>query len=163
MKKSIISAVSALVGVGISRKIMRKSYEKSEKMSYKHLVLFLMMNQWVRLKQKGINIAEYFKKVGFYKIAVYGMSYVGETLLEELKGTEIEVVYGIDVKKDITGINVKIFSMDDFLEEVDAVIVTAITYFDEIQDKLSEKLNCPIVSLEDIILYEDYMGEVQNG
>jgi len=43
--------------------------------------------------------------------------------------------------------------MDDSLEDVDVVIVTAITFFDEIETKLSEKLDCPIISLEDI-LYE---------
>ena len=44
-------------------------------------------------------------------------------------------------------------SIDDDLEEVDAVVVTAITFFDEIEEKLSQKIDCPIISLEDI-LYE---------
>ena len=39
------------------------------------------------------------------------------------------------------------------LETVDAVVVTAITFFDEIEERLSEKVDCPIISLEDI-LYE---------
>jgi hypothetical protein len=36
---------------------------------------------------------------------------------------------------------------------VDAIVVTAITFFDEIEEKLSEKIDCPIISLDDI-LYE---------
>ena len=43
--------------------------------------------------------------------------------------------------------------MDDDLENVDAIVVTAITFFDEIAEKLEEKVNCPVISLEDI-LYE---------
>ena len=44
-------------------------------------------------------------------------------------------------------------SVEDELEEVDAVIVTAVTFFDDILEKLSQKLDCPVISLEDI-LYE---------
>ena len=43
--------------------------------------------------------------------------------------------------------------MEDELEPVDAVVVTAITFFNEIEQKLSKKLDCEIISLEDI-LYE---------
>ena len=41
--------------------------------------------------------------------------------------------------------------MDDLLEEVDAVIVTAISFIDEIESTLSTKISCPIISLEDIL------------
>ncbi len=44
-------------------------------------------------------------------------------------------------------------SPEDELPDVDAVIVTAITFFDEIEEKLTEKISCPVLSLEDI-LYE---------
>ena len=43
--------------------------------------------------------------------------------------------------------------MQDQLTEVDAVVVTPIVFFNEIEKELSEKLDCPIISLEDI-LYE---------
>ncbi len=36
---------------------------------------------------------------------------------------------------------------------VDAIVVTAITFYDEIKEELSRKIDCPIISLEDI-LYE---------
>ena len=81
------------------------------------------------------------------------MSYAGETLIEELKETEIEIAYGIDKKADSLYSDIDVFSMEDLLEEVDVIVVTAITFYDEIEEKLSEKVKCPIVSLEDI-LYE---------
>ena len=37
------------------------------------------------------------------------------------------------------------------LEEVDVIIVTAIHYYDEIEREMSEYVDCPIVSLEDVI------------
>lgn len=156
MKKGIISVVSALVGAaagaGAVGKVMAEGAEKSKNMSDKHLALFLMMNQWVKVKQEGKNLSEYFKKNDYKRIAVYGMSYAGQTLVDELKNTGIEVAYGID-RNDSIYSDVEVCSMEDELGEVDAVVVTAITFFDDIEEKLSEKMDCPIISLEDV-LYE---------
>lgn len=157
MKKGIISILSMLsgaaAGAGIVKRREKVKLDKIQKMSDKHLALFLMMNQWVKVKQEGRNLASYFDKYNFRKIAVYGMSYAGETLIEELKTTGIEVTYGIDQYADSMYSVVDIVSVDDELEPVDAVVVTAITFFDEIEEKLSAKVDCPIISLEDI-LYE---------
>lgn len=81
------------------------------------------------------------------------MSYAGETFVDELKNTGITIAYGIDKNADTIYSDIDIFTMEDSLEEVDAVVVTAVTFFDEIEEKLCEKLDCPIISLEDI-LYE---------
>lgn len=161
MKKGTISVLSALTGVlvgvaatvGIVDKVTGESNSKTKDLANKHLALYLMMNQWVKVKQEGKNLALYFEKNGYKKIAIYGMSYAGETLLEELKDSKIEIVYGIDKNADSIYAGVELFSIEDVLEKVDVVVVTAITYFDEIEEKLSTKLGCPIVSLEDI-LYE---------
>lgn len=157
MKKGIISTLSALIGVVIGAsavgKVTAGETERAKIMSDKHLALFLMMNQWVKVKQEGKTLSEYFMKNSYKKIAVYGMSYAGETLIEELKGSEITVAYGIDQKEKFFHAGVEIVSAEDTLEDVDAVVVTAITFFDEIVEKLSGKLDCPIISLEDI-LYE---------
>ncbi len=155
MKKGVISALSALAGAaagaGAVGKVIAEANEKSKAMSDKHLALFLMMNQWVKVKQKGKNLSEYFKKNGYQKIAIYGMSYAGETLVDELKNTGIEVAYGIDRNADALYSDVEVRSLEEELGEVDAVVVTAITFFDEIEEKLSTKLSCPIVSLEDVL------------
>lgn len=157
MKKGIISVISlmagAAAGVGITGRKMAKTAKKNKKMSDKHLALFLMMNQWVKVKQEGKTLDLYFKKNGYKKIAIYGMSYVGGTLVDELKGTGIEVAYGID--KNVDGIysDIDIFAPSDNLDDVDAVVVTPIFFVDEIEEMLSARMNCPIISLEDI-LYE---------
>ena len=157
MSKAIVPIVSALagaaVGAGIVKKMTVEETEKARAGSDKHLTLFLMMNQWVKVKQKGKNLSGYFEKNGYQKIAVYGMSYAGETLTDELKGTKTEVIYGIDKNADNLYSDLKIVSMEDKLAVVDAVVVTAITFFDEREEQLSQKVDCPILSLEDI-LYE---------
>lgn len=157
MKKGIISIISALlggiVGAGVVGKSMMEKGNSIQTMSDKHFSLFLMMNQWVKVKQERKSLAEYFKKEGYKNIAIYGMSYAGETLLEELKDTDIHVAYGIDKGAESIYAEIKIVSPDDNLQEVDVIVVTAITFFEDIEEKLSKKVNCPIVSLEDI-LYE---------
>ncbi|MCM1087827.1 MAG: hypothetical protein NC419_06695 [Muribaculaceae bacterium] len=157
MKKGVIGVLSLLAGaaggaVGVG-KVTRAKIQDRQQLSDKHFALFLMMNQWVKVKQEGKNLASYFEKNSYKKIAVYGMSYAGETLIDELKGSGIEVAYGIDKKADTIYSDVDIVSMEDALEEVDVVVVTAITFFDEIEEKLSKKVDCPIISLEDV-LYE---------
>lgn len=157
MKKSVISVLSTLagviIGVGTAGKVISGEKDKIKVMSDKHLDLFLMMTQWVKVKQEGKNLSTFFEKNGYRRIAIYGMSYAGETLVEELKGTDIQVAYGIDRNADSIYMGVDIISMEDDLKEVDAIVVTAITFFDEIEEKLSMKVLCPVISLEDI-LYE---------
>lgn len=157
MKKGVISVLStltgAIIGAGVTGKITGEQVRYKQQMSEKHLSLFLMMNQWVKVKQEGKNLASFFEKNGYKKIAVYGMSYAGDTLVNELSGTDVSIVYGIDKNATSIYTNVDIVSIEDELSPVDAVVVTAITFFDEIEEKLSEKLDCPIISLEDV-LYE---------
>ncbi|MCR2045721.1 hypothetical protein NSB25_00270 [Acetatifactor muris] len=155
MKKSIFGTVSFLIGVvaggsAIGKYLNEKLTEKQE-MSDKHLDLFLMMNQWVRNRQEGKELSLYFERNGYRKIAVYGVSYVGQTLLNELKDTTIHVNYAVDRNSGKKVDGVMVYSVEEMTDNVDAIVVTAIGAFDEIRDMLEEIVNCPIISLEDII------------
>lgn len=140
-----------ILGAAITGKITGKKKNEMAHLSEKHLSLFLMMNQWVKVKQDKKELTDFFLRNGYKKIAIYGMSYVGETLLEELKTSEVKVAYGIDKNARFVCSDVDVFSPEDKLEEVDAIVVTAIAYFDEIEEKLLEKVSCPILSFEDIL------------
>lgn len=141
------------IGAGAVGKILTERTYKVKSMSDKHLSLFLMMNQWVKVKQEGKSLEQYFEKAGYKNLAIYGMSFAGETLVNELKNTSVHIVYGIDRNADSIYADIDIVSMDGKLEKVDAIVVTAVTFFEEIRRELSKKIDCPIVSLEDI-LYE---------
>ena len=155
MKKPAIAILSALTGAafaaGTVKEISMNKTKKIQETSDKHLALYLMMNHWVKVKQEGKCLAEYFTKNGYRKIGIYGMSYVGKTLVEELKGTEVTIAYGIDKNADSLYMDMDILTMDDDLDEVDAIVVTAVTFFNEIEEQLLEKIDCPILSLEDIL------------
>ncbi len=157
INKGILTVISALAGAAAGAGIVSKKSE--EKLSIqkaytdKHLSLYLMMNQWVKIKQENKSIADYLAENGYREIAVYGMNYVGQTLLNELAGSSVKVRYGIDKNASDIYSDIDIVLPEEKLERVDAVIVTPITFFDEIEEALSKKLDCPILSMEDI-LYE---------
>lgn len=159
MKKGVVSILSgltgailgAVAGAGTVAKVIGEADCKTKELAEKHLALYLMMNQWVKVKQEGKNLCEYFEKNGYHKIAIYGMSYAGETLLAELKDSQVKVVYGIDRNAEEKYADVDVVSIDDTLDEVDVIVVTAITFFDEIEEKLRMKVDYPIISLEDIL------------
>lgn len=155
MKTGIIAVLSMLMGAAAGASAVGKAkgdeLRKAKELSSKHLDLFLLMNQWVKVKQEGKNLSLYFERNGYKKIAVYGMSYAGETLVNELKDSNTEVVYGIDQRADSLYADIDIVSMDEPLSEVDAVVVTSITFFEEVEEKLSGRLGCPIISLEDVL------------
>jgi len=157
MKKIVASILctlaGAIFGAGAIGKVSKDKLQNVQSYSDKHLALFLMMNEWVKIKQEGKNLAEYFEKNGYKKIAIYGMSYVGETLVDELEGTDIKIVYAIDKNADSIYSNIEVLSLEEELKEVDVIVVTAITFFNEIEEMLSGKVACPVLSLEDI-LYE---------
>lgn len=155
MKKGVISVLSTMVGAatgaGLTAKQIAKEVKRQKELADKHLALYLLMNQWVKVKQEKKSIADYLKNNGYREIAIYGMNYVGETLLNELAGSDIKVKYAIDKNADNIFIDIDVVLPDQILDEVDAVIVTPITFFDEIEELLEKKINCPILSVEDIL------------
>ncbi len=164
MKKYITNACMLLIGVvagvlGIVNfaeneiKKEKRSVNEIDQVASKYLELFLLMNQWVKVKQRKRSIADFLERKGYKRIAIYGMSYVGSTLVEELKDSKVHVLYGIDKKMDSIQSNLNIVTIEDELKEVDAIIVTAITFYDEIKNELRNKVTFPVISLKDV-LYE---------
>ncbi|MDE7430492.1 MAG: hypothetical protein K2N34_01010 [Lachnospiraceae bacterium] len=155
MKKGIVGVLVAIGAAAAGLSVMGKHFgdrvKAIRKMSDKHLTLFLMMNQWVKVKQTGKSLVAFFEEEGYKEIAIYGMSYAGETLVEELAGSNVKIKYGIDKNADRIFADFDVVEPESSLDEVDAIVVTSITFFDEIEVMLREKVNCPIISLEDIL------------
>lgn len=155
VKEMIIASVSSIAGyvsgwIGSGTKHNREK-RKIQMLSDKHEALFMLMNQWVRVKQKGKGVVDYLNCKGYKKVAIYGMGYAGETLVGELHDSDIEIVYGVDREADNINADFKVVEPDEKLGKADVMIVTAITFFDEIADDLCRKVDCPIISLEDIL------------
>lgn len=156
MKKGITGIlIVALSGISVAATtvVLNKKMTKRDKAAQKVHELYMVFNRWLQIRQEGKNLAEYFYKKNYKTVAIYGMKELGERLYDELTSADIAVPYVIDKNADSIFADVDVVIPDDKLKPVDVIVVTAITYFDEIEKILSKKIDCPIVSLEDI-LYE---------
>lgn len=125
-------------------KYWRQSAEKSAQ-------IMRLYDQWVFIHQDHKSTYDYFVEKGIKSIAIYGMDNVGERFYDELKDTDIKIAYAIDKKGGSINAEIKMVSPEDELERVDAIVVTAVYYFDEIFKNLSSKTDIPIISLEEIL------------
>lgn len=152
--RGILATLGAFIGFVTGVAIMDTEIQK--RLHYKETVLqkkdaiIRLFNQWMIVKQEKRSIADYLKKRGYHMVSIYGMSYLGERLYDELIGTDIVVAYIIDQNDDRICSKVDIFQPDDELPMVDAMIVTAFFYFTDIEFKYSH-VDYPIVSIEEII------------
>ncbi len=155
MKKGIISTLSFVCGgaAGISSvwSALSKKTKEAQKYADKHLAIMQVMNQWIINKQEGKSLVTFFEENGYKTIAIYGMSYLGERLEDELRDSGIKIAYAVDKNAENIYADVEVRDPEDAMDEVDAVIVTSVFFFDEIEEQLENVFDCPIISLEDIV------------
>ena len=152
-KKRIKFIVLILVAICFLFKLLQKRIDKYRALADKNNNVFRMMNRWLQIRQEGKTVADYLNNIGCGKVAIYGMGLAGERLLDELRETDILVSYGIDRSAHKLNGEIALYSLYDELSDVDAVIVTIPAYFDSIKTELEKKMDCMVISLEDI-LYE---------
>jgi hypothetical protein len=128
----------------------KKIAQKTEKVD-KFKNYYNMLNQWLMLKQEGLSLEKYFTDHNIKTIAIYGMGEMGNRLYSELKDSAVEIKYAIDKTADSIYSELAVCSLDDELNEVDAVVVTATFAFDSIREQLEEVCDYPVISLEDVV------------
>ena len=113
-----------------------------------------LLNAWLTLKFNGNNLEKYFIENNVKNIAIYGMGFLGNHLLKELKDSIIEVSYIIDKNKDKLNLeNTKGFILGEELPQTEAIVVTPVQFFDSIYMELRCYTNIPIISLKQVIDY----------
>lgn len=159
MKKGISKVISVLVGgaagavaggVAIGR-VMGKNAKEKDEVFKKVLSYYFLYNQWLSVHQQGKSLVDYFKKNGYKTVAIYGLKELGERLYDELKDSDITVKYIIDKNADTLYADVDVVTPDEKLEPVDVIVVTAAYYYSDIEEMLYEKVDYPVVSLEDVV------------
>lgn len=142
----IILSITVLVGYRIRNRGANRDEINKWREFYRILV------QWVRLYQDKRSIAPYFEHNGYSVVAIYGMRELGQLLYRDLKEADIEVKYVIDRNKENVRAEVPILSPEDTLPKVDAMIVTAVHDYDEIELMLRGRTDSKIISLAAILL-----------
>lgn len=150
--KNILLIFSVIGGLLFGIHLIKKKIWGLQWQIDKYIDHFQLLNHWLEIKNEGKSAAVYFEEMGYKHIAIYGMAELGNRLCEDLANSSICIDYGID--KDVCCCIARIdevYSPEDELPEVDVIVVTPYSVFEEIKDSLKEKVKCPIISLEDII------------
>lgn len=161
MKKNIVlivsSTISGVVGFLAGVRNVKKQMEKADDKRKKMVEFYNLLVEWLMLKQRGKNLESYFIEKNYKSIAIYGMKELGERLYDELKETNIEVRYAIDKNADSIISDLDVRTLDDPLDKVDVIVVSAIHYFDDIEEELENIVDCDIVSLEEVVYCADQL------
>lgn len=158
MKKSFFGGITIglIAGYGIAKLHCSKGKRLIQRGSDCNRLngYYETLAQWMSNIQKGIHIEDYFKEKGVKTIAIYGMGELGILLYNELKKSiDIQVLYGIDQSGVCAIDDFDVYYPEEDLPSVDMVVVTPISYKDEIVSKLKEKLNCRYVSIRDVVYW----------
>lgn len=110
-----------------------------------------LLHGWFQLKEQNRNTGEYLTRNHYDKIAIYGWGVFGKHLYKDLQDTPIKVSCIVDKNQTEPGV----ISVEEFLKkigEISAVIVTPIYAYAEIYYELSDKIDIPIISLEEVVM-----------
>jgi len=118
----------------------------------KYRSYYYLLSSWMVLRNKGRMLSEYFKDHNFKNVAIYGLGRLGICLYEELKRSEINIIYAIDHNAaHFSYLDLKVVTPESQLEPVDVIIVTPVSEYEKITTELRERTSSKIINLEDVI------------
>ncbi len=129
----------------------KQQYESTLKEVNRYRKKYEFMYQWMKLKQNGIELIEFFQDRKLESIAIYGMGDLGELLYKELEDNRI-IKFGID--RQLKQNKIPIYSLENVKEKVDAIVITPVLITDEIEDQIYEILREQTTFVFEEILFE---------
>ncbi len=115
------------------------------------------MDVWMQNREENKSIGCYLKNKNINNIGIYGYGILGRHLVFELKEAGLEDVWITDRRDNISQDFYSFINLakGDSIPKTELVIVTALGNMEEIENMLRYKVDCPIVSLDEIV------GEMQ--
>ena len=147
-----ITIIICIVFKNVYIKKCENSYKMTEQFN-KFYNMYFMLEKWLEGQYSDRCIGDYIISKGWKNVAIYGCGDVGKLLYKELVLHNVNVVCGIDKNENII-YPIRVFNPNTFNEKIDAVIVTSIAFYAEIEELMRKKTNAEIVSLEEIV-YEN--------
>lgn len=157
MKKKhvFLLGISALMGYALGIicfiRLLFKSNASLNKKCGRLDEYYNLLKQWLDLRQSGITLDKYFIDNNYNCIAIYGMGELGERLYGELKESMVTIRCAIDKNIGNTYTKLHVCNPENCPRDVDVIVVTPTFAFREIANELSGYVNCPIISLEDVV------------
>lgn len=128
----------------------KKNYNCEDILKFR--TMFLLMHDWMQLRNRGICICEYMKSRGYVKVAIHGMGYIGECLYQEIYNEGMQVAYAIDRSARDIRKKLKIIRLEDEFEKVDLIITTVMGDMTEDIKALERKGRCPVLKFSHILM-----------
>lgn len=116
-----------------------------------YISYYQLLEQWMLLREKKISVKHYFEKQGIRNIIIYGMGKMSHHLLEDLKGSDINIVCAIDKGAFHMNSEFPIISGETEIPEADCIIVTPVYDIDNIRRILERKTPVSVVSLSEVV------------
>ena len=96
--------------------------------------LIVLMREWLRVLHYGSGVRDFLRTHGYHRIAIYGYGDLGRLLEEELKNSDLEIVFiadrnGKEMREDI-------LTIADAWPDADCLIVTPFQYYEVIQNDI---------------------------
>lgn len=131
----------------------QKIRHNKDNVTSKLLRFYNLLLQWTADFIEECSITERLRRDGVKNVAIYGMKELGELTCKMLSKEGLEVKYAIDQRGDNLKANIPIFSMSQIdnnsrIPKVDAIIVTPVTFFEEIKPLLEKRF--PKTSIYDL-------------
>lgn len=147
-EKIILSFLAGNLSLYLYYKIKSTNKNVDDK-NKKYLQLF---EKWLILAERGDSIRQFFEARNIKEIAVYGYGNIGKHLVAQLSGSDINIKYVLDKRKDcIITDNIPCYPLLGKIQSVDAIVITPICEYMEIKNTLKRVTSAELISIEDII------------
>ncbi len=119
----------------------------------KYQKIMRCLDRWMTERENNNSISKYLKKKNINCIGIYGYGILGRHLLYELcKDNSIEIAWIMDKRANAISEDFQILGTEtEVVPEADAIIITALCDFEEIEAQLCRKINCLLIPLSEII------------
>lgn len=120
----------------------------------KYREYYNVMLQWTLLYQKGIAVSDYLQKHGYNRVAIYGMSDIGNCFLGDLLSNhKCECIFAIDQGNPKLFYDIECYKLEDLreLEKPDLIVVMVPHVYNAVRNTILDIGNYEIISITELI------------
>lgn len=128
---------------------LRKQIQFHKKHYFKMEYIYNIFDQLLNLTESGQSIGTMLCENGYDRIAIYGLGGIGKHIVEELRNTNVQVIYGIDQNAHSLKFSFPVYTIENVLPKVDLILITIKD--DKVRKRLCEKCECPVVTISEIL------------
>ncbi|MCR4651612.1 MAG: hypothetical protein K5662_07620 [Lachnospiraceae bacterium] len=145
----IFISLYALGITNIAKLYFHRTHEEINKVK-KMIRINESLSKLLELLQDEKKVSDYLTKNHYQSVAIYGMGDLGQKLFNELAKEGVIATYTID-RNLVCESKYNMIPLSDKLPDVDIIIVTAVSNFDDIYLDLQKRVNGEIVNIEDVL------------